>query len=84
MVGLLTCIWMDVVRLGQVNSDEAVTGLLGWYPARGEWSMFYWGQSYAGLLEALATASIIRLTGSDLFAFNIVPFVESPLVPSLI
>jgi hypothetical protein len=84
LAGLWVRFWIHTVPLGRVNSDEAVTGLMARHLVRGEWTTFYWGQSYAGSLETMVTASIMRVTGSDNFAFHVVPFVESLLVASLV
>ena len=83
LTGLMIRLLIHAMPVGRVNSDEAIAGLMARHFARGEWTTFYWGQSYAGSLEMIVTGAIMKVTGSDVFAFYAVPFVESLLVAGL-
>jgi hypothetical protein len=76
-------LWIHTAPVGRVNSDEAIAGLMARHLARGEWTTFYWGQSYAGSLETVVMGALMKVTGSDAFAFYAVPFMESVLVALL-
>lgn len=83
LTGLIIRLWIHTMPVGRVNSDEAIAGLMARHFARGEWTTFYWGQSYAGSLEMVVTGAIMKVTGSDVFGFYAVPFMESLLVATL-
>ncbi len=77
-------LWLHTVPLGQSSSDEAISGLMARHLARGEWTTFYWGQSYGGTLETVVLGTFIKLTGWDVFGFNALPILESALVVLLV
>jgi len=83
LTGLMIRLWIHTAPVGRVNSNEAIAGLMARHFARGEWTTFYWGQSYAGSLEMVVTGAIMKVAGSDVFGFYAVPFMESLLVAAL-
>ncbi len=59
--------------LGAVDMDEAVSGLMARHFQRGHLSVFFWGQSYGGSQEAMASALVFALVGSSGVALKVVP-----------
>lgn len=68
-----------LVWLPEVNYDEAVNGLMGRHVLRGEFPIFYWGQDYAGTVEAFLVAVPFALLGSSVLTLRLVPLAFSLL-----
>lgn len=52
--------------LGVLDSDEAVTGLMGRHTTfQGEPSLLFWGQNYGGTMEATYLGVLLRVFGSS-------------------
>jgi 4-amino-4-deoxy-L-arabinose transferase-like glycosyltransferase len=66
-VGLLS---RDVPTL---DSDEATVGLMAIHLLHGEWTTFFWGQSYMGSLEAVLIAPFIWAFGASAFTLRLAP-----------
>lgn len=60
-------------RLGVLDSDEAVVGLMARHFLRGDLRSFYWGQPYGGTIEPLFAAALFRVLGSSTAALKAVP-----------
>ncbi len=58
-----------------VDSDEAVGGLMGMHVLRGEFPVFYWGQSYMGSAEAYLHAVSFEIAGAGPATLRIKPLV---------
>ncbi|OGW63155.1 MAG: hypothetical protein A2V83_05480 [Nitrospirae bacterium RBG_16_64_22] len=58
-----------------VDSDEAVGGLMGMHILRGEFPVFYWGQSYMGSAEAYLHAVSFEIAGAGPATLRIKPLV---------
>lgn len=71
-------------RLGTLDSDEAVVGLLADDLAHGRWSAFYWGQHYGGTLEPGLSAVVVALFGTSVIAVKGVPLVLSAVAAVLV
>jgi 4-amino-4-deoxy-L-arabinose transferase-like glycosyltransferase len=71
--GVALRVWLWRSPFGQVESDEAVWGLMARHVLDGELSAFYWGQGYGGTLEALLTAVPFAAFGSSWVAARLVP-----------
>lgn len=54
------------------NSDEAVVGLMARHILQGENSLFFWGQSYMGSLDAYLVAGAFSLLGESVFSIRII------------
>lgn len=66
-IGLLS---RDVPTL---DSDEATIGLMALHLLHGEWSTFFWGQSYMGSLEAVLVAPFLWAFGASAFTLRLAP-----------
>jgi hypothetical protein len=78
-------IWILRTRLGQVNGDEAVVGLMAHRLAHhGQLRVFFWGQDYGGTLEAIVTAVLFRLFGTSVAALKAVPMLLTAVAAWLI
>lgn len=60
-------------RLGWLDSDEGVTGLMARHALDGELTAFWWGQTYGGSLEPLLTAAAFGVAGAGTVALRLVP-----------
>ena len=58
-----------------VSSDEAWVGLMSLHMLKGEFPIFYWGQTYMGTQESFFDAPLIHLFGVNAFAIRIYPFI---------
>lgn len=59
--------------LGAVDMDEAVSGLMARHFLHGHLSVFFWGQTYGGSQEAMASAVSFAVLGSGRIALKVVP-----------
>src|SRR5215510_15935683 len=57
----------------RLDSDQAVTGLMGVHILRGEFPIFFWGQHHAGVPESYGAAVTFFLLGVSRYALNLVP-----------
>ncbi|MDQ3946772.1 MAG: glycosyltransferase family 39 protein [Actinomycetota bacterium] len=71
--GLAIRVWVLSSHLGEVDQDEAVTGLMARHVLDGEFSVFFWGQAYGGSQEAVVTAALFALFGSGALTLKLVP-----------
>ncbi len=65
--------WLLARDIPTLNSDEATVGLMALHVLRGEWTVFYWGQSYMGSIEAILAAPWIALLGPTSLALRLIP-----------
>jgi 4-amino-4-deoxy-L-arabinose transferase-like glycosyltransferase len=70
-------LWLLAHDVPTLNSDEATVGLMALHILHGQWTVFYWGQSYMGSLEAILAAPWIALFGPTSFALHLAPMVAS-------
>ena len=54
--------------LGELDADEAVTGLMAERMLEGKPALFYWGQQYGGTIDSIVTAPALAVTGSAVWA----------------
>src|SRR6059036_1023534 len=47
----------------RLDSDQAVTGLMGWHVLQGEFPIFFWAQHHAGVPESYGAAVTFYLFG---------------------
>src|SRR5258708_5974038 len=66
-------LWLLARGLPTLDSDEATIGLMALHLRHGEWSVFFWGQSYMGSLEAVLAAPFVWLLGPSAFALRLAP-----------
>lgn len=57
-----------------INSDEAIVGLMGKHILEGEFPVYYYGQDYMGALEAYLSAVAFFIFGSSPLILKMVPF----------
>jgi 4-amino-4-deoxy-L-arabinose transferase-like glycosyltransferase len=62
-------------RLGALDSDEAVAGLMARHALHGEFSVFFWLQAYGGTQQVLADAAVFALFGAGRLALELVSVV---------
>ena len=65
--------WILSLDIGALDGDEALPGTMARHVLDGEFSAFYWGQSYGGSQEPILTAGVFALTGSSVEALRSVP-----------
>jgi hypothetical protein len=53
------------------NSDEAVVALMARHTLQGEWSIFFYGQSYMGSLDATLIAAAFALLGESVLVVRL-------------
>ena len=70
LLGLLLALYLVFPRL---DSDQAVTGLMGVYVLRGEFPIFFWMQEHAGVPESYAAAPLFYLFGVSRRVLDLVP-----------
>ena len=70
LLGLLLALHLAFPRL---DSDQAVTGLMGVYVLRGEFPIFFWMQDHAGVPESYVAAPLFFLFGISRRVLDLVP-----------
>ena len=73
VAGTVLRVWTYRTVMGTPNGDEAVVGLMARHAAHGDFTTFYWGQSYGGPQEAWLTVPVFWLLGSTWLALRLVP-----------
>jgi hypothetical protein len=74
LVGLGIRIWIMTSRLGAIDSDEAITGLMARHLLDGEFRAFMWRLSYQGTIATYPVALSFKLLGTSRFALEL-PYV---------
>jgi hypothetical protein len=72
-IGLGVRIWIMTGRLGAIDSDEAITGLMSRHLLDGEFRAFMWRLNYQGTIVTYPVALSLRLFGTNQFALEL-PF----------
>ncbi len=75
LAGAALRVWILASRLGTLDSDEAIVGLMARHALDGEFSVFYWLSLYGGSQEALGAAAVFAVFGSSVVALKVVPIV---------
>ncbi len=83
LVGALLRLWFLFASQWMVEGDEAAVGLQALHLLRGEWTIFYPGQTYLGNFESYLTAAVFAVSGPSRYALKVVPFVFSLLFIAL-
>ncbi len=60
-----------------LNSDQAVIGLMARHILDGEFPIFYWGEHYAGPIESYFASIIFYIFGSSPLTLSLSPFIFS-------
>ena len=71
LAGLVLRLLPQWAPVGDVNSDEAVVGLMAKHLFDGGAKVFYWGQTYGGTPEVVVSAVFRELFGHSLFALRL-------------
>ncbi len=67
-----------VIRTGAViDGDEALIGIQAEHILRGQFPVYFYGQSYMGSLETYLIAGVIAVTGPTAWALRVVPIALS-------
>ncbi len=77
VVAVALRIWILSAGLGAVDMDEAVSGLMARHALHGHVSVFFWGQTYGGSQESIATAVVFALLGPSRVAVKVVPMLST-------
>jgi 4-amino-4-deoxy-L-arabinose transferase-like glycosyltransferase len=72
------------VPAGELDSDEAVVGLMAKQFLRGDFDVFYWGQPYGGTPEVFVDAVFRALFGDSLFVLRLPNLVYSVVAAVLV
>ena len=62
-----------------LDSDQAVFGLMAMHMLHGEFPIFQWGYSYMGTIESVVAAPLMLVFGPTRFALNLTPALFSLL-----
>lgn len=71
VVGTALRVWVLGSRLGALDSDEAVKGLMARHALDGELSVFFWLQAYGGAQDAWLSALVFALFGASVLALKL-------------
>lgn len=71
--GLALRVWTFTTRLGVMDADEAVVGLMARDWLDGQPAIFYWGQNYSGSHESLLVALVYAIGPADATIAKVVP-----------
>jgi Dolichyl-phosphate-mannose-protein mannosyltransferase len=77
VVGLAVRIWIMTGRLGVIDSDEAITGLMARHLLDGEFRAFMWRLSYQGTIATYPVALSFKLFGASQFTLELPYFLMS-------
>jgi len=72
LLGMALKIFLLATNRMPFNADEAVVGLMASHILKGELSVFFWGQSYMGSLDAFLVAGAFFLIGKSVLAIRVV------------
>lgn len=72
-IGLALRLWIITGKLGTIDSDEALTGLMARHLWSGEFRAFMWRFNYQGTISTYPVALSIKLLGDTQFALEL-PF----------
>jgi Dolichyl-phosphate-mannose-protein mannosyltransferase len=72
-IGLGLRLWIMTGRLGTIDSDEALTGLMARHLWNGEFRAFMWRFNYQGTISTYPVALSLKLFGDTQFALEL-PF----------
>ncbi len=84
LVGIALRIWALSGYISTLDSDEAVVGLMGRHFLHGEHTVFFWGQSHGGSVEAIIAAAIFAVVGSSSLALKAVPLLLDSVAAVLV
>jgi hypothetical protein len=70
-VGLGVRLWIMTGRLGVIDSDEAITGLMARHLLDGEFRAFVWRLSYHGTIATYPVALSFKLFGTSQFTLEL-------------
>ena len=72
-LGIALRAWTLATSIGHLESDEAVWGLMARHMLQGEFTPFFWDQTYGGTQETILTAAVFKVAGSSIAALRVVP-----------
>ena len=71
VIGFAIRIWIMTGRLGAIDSDEAITGLMARHLLDGEFRAFFWRLAYSGTIVTYPIALSFKLFGSSRFTLEL-------------
>lgn len=71
LIGLGIRLWVMTGRLGAIDSDEAITGLMARHLLNGEFRAFFWRLAYSGTIVTYPIALSFKLFGSSRFTLEL-------------
>jgi len=85
LIGAGLRLWSMFRPSGVLDSDVAVVGLMGRHLLHNhELHVFFWGQAYGGIQEAMAAAAVFVFLGSTAFALKLSTALLSGIVAVLV
>jgi Dolichyl-phosphate-mannose-protein mannosyltransferase len=72
-LGLFALVAACDLAAPRLDSDQAVTGLMGFYILRGDFPLVFWGQHHAGVPESYGAAVSFFLLGVSRASLSLVP-----------
>jgi len=73
LLGLFALVLVLQLAAPHLDSDQAVTGLMGLHILRGEFPIFFWKQAHAGVPESYGAAVAFFLFGPSRLTLSLVP-----------
>ncbi|HEX2057378.1 MAG TPA: glycosyltransferase family 39 protein [Actinomycetota bacterium] len=77
LFGLAARVWMLLTRMGGLDADEGIVGLMARDILDGDFPLFYWGQPYGGPHEPLLTAGFFAVFGASTVVLKVVAILLS-------
>lgn len=74
LIGIMLRLIFLFSSAGEIESDEAIVGLMGRHILQGEFPLYYYGQQYMGSLEGYLAAFLFLFFGSSPLILKLVPF----------
>jgi hypothetical protein len=84
LVGIGLRVWILGTPLGNIDSDEAIVGLMARHIQQGEFPAIFWGQPYGGTTDSFLAAGVFSLFGSGRLALKAVPILLSAIASVLV
>jgi hypothetical protein len=76
--------WVYGAAMGSPGADEAIVGLMIRHALHGQFTTFYWGQSYGGTQEVLLGVPVFAVFGSGLLQLRSIPMTLSAIAAVLL
>jgi hypothetical protein len=82
-IAIVARVWLIVHTHGVMDGDEATVGIQAEHILRGEFPVYYYGQSYLGNIQAYIIALLLFVAGPSVWVMRIEPILTSLLIVAL-